>query len=135
LRSAHPHEQEVLSMLQNNPEQDHDFSAEGDTDEQLSPQQGGNDNGAVHEGDDVDVDMTQTDAQNLVDAHDRSSGHSNADAAGGDVLGDAFAGLGETVNATVGTIGNIASTTVNDVTSTVDNTVNAGSDVFASAGD
>lgn len=143
LHSTHPHEQEEPSMLQNSPEQEPDFSEEGDVDEQLPPESGdaGNQGGEGEAGDNIDLDMEQNDSQNLINVHDVANDNNIANIAGGDIvggvgdtvggvvgsLGDTVGAVGDTVNNTVGAVGdtvnNTVDNTVGDVTNTVDNTV------------
>ncbi len=111
LHSPYSTEQEELSMLQNSPEQDQDFSQESD----------------------VDVDIEQNDSHNVANVHDVLNGNevlSGNTAVGGDVV----AGVGNVVNSTVGAVGEVASGAVGAVTSTVDNAVDASTSLVGGAG-
>lgn len=104
LHPAHSLEQEELSMLKNNPEQNADFGKGGDVDEQL-PEVTNNT---------TEISIEKNDSGNLISAHDLISGNEvNVD-------------LANTVNAIGGVVG--------DVTDTVDHTVDTAAGIAGGAG-
>ncbi|GAB3282007.1 IniB N-terminal domain-containing protein [Parasphingorhabdus pacifica] len=111
LHPAHPHEQEVteLSMLNNTPESNPDFSDGGDADEQTPAP-----NNNVEHGD-TNVEIEHTDSHNLISVHDVVSDNNVAN----------VAAVGNTVGGGA----------VNEVTNTVDNTVSSVGDLTANVGD
>jgi len=115
LHPAHSLEQEELSMLKNNPEQNADFGKGGDVDEQL-PEVTNNT---------TEISIEKNDSGNLISAHDLISGNEvNVD-------------LANTVNAVGGVVGGVGETAtglVGDVTDTVDHTVDTAAGIAGGAG-